>query len=88
MIGTATSDFGSTNITIVISVSDINDPPVFTKSLYTGSVSEFSARGYRIVQVSATDPDSGGYGEVMYLSNGKKTERRCLEIYILDTCLT
>ena len=57
----------------MISVSDINDPPRFTKAIYTGSVVENSQPGFLIVQVIATDPDSGGFGDIIYLSAGKNT---------------
>ncbi|XP_067899138.1 protocadherin Fat 1 [Heterodontus francisci] len=59
---------GSYAETIVeIEVEDINDnPPVFTEKVYDAALSEASAIGTSVVQVSATDADSGRNKVISY----------------------
>eukprot|EP00118_Oscarella_pearsei_P012437 m.91691 g.91691 ORF g.91691 m.91691 type:complete len:1711 (+) comp36705_c0_seq1:99-5231(+) len=53
--------------TLVVSVSDINDnEPAFTLSSYTANVVENGAIGQLIVQVSASEKDSGGISVITY----------------------
>lgn len=52
---------------VEISVSDINDnAPTFLKSSYTGTVSEDSLVGTSVLQVSATDVDTGLNSRIRY----------------------
>ena len=64
------SDFGRTPLTIHVSVSDTNDPPVFTISSYRVNVPENIPIGSTVIQLRARDPDSGAFGEVEYISEG------------------
>ncbi|XP_051878588.1 neural-cadherin [Pristis pectinata] len=53
--------------TIYINVTDVNDNvPFFTSSTYEATVPEGAAVGMSVVQVSATDLDSGRHGKVNY----------------------
>ncbi|XP_069777942.1 neural-cadherin isoform X2 [Narcine bancroftii] len=53
--------------TIYINVTDVNDNvPFFTSSTYEAMVPEGAAVGMSVVQVSATDLDSGQHGKVNY----------------------
>ena len=71
----AISDFGSTPITIHISVSDQNDPPEFVNAPYSVSVKENALVGTELVQLSATDSDSGAFGQVTFISEGTTCSR-------------
>ena len=52
---------------ILIRVTDVNDnDPLFSQVSYTGEVTESSAVGTFVLNVSATDVDSGMLGEVHY----------------------
>ncbi|XP_051871067.1 protocadherin Fat 1-like isoform X1 [Pristis pectinata] len=52
---------------IEIEVEDVNDnPPVFTKTVYSATISEASAIGTSVVRVSATDADSGRNQVISY----------------------
>ena len=82
----AKSNFGTTSITIIISVTDINDPPQFDKKVYRGDVQENSQPGSRIIQVNATDPDSGGFGDITYISEGKMITDQFCTIALQVTC--
>ncbi|KAI5624969.1 protocadherin Fat 4-like, partial [Silurus asotus] len=54
-------------INVTINVTDINDnSPVFTSSEYMTSVSENSVIGSSVIQIIATDKDSGTNAEVAY----------------------
>lgn len=54
-------------INVTISVTDINDnPPVFTSTEYITSVSENRVIGSPVIQIGATDKDSGGNAQVTY----------------------
>ena len=56
----------SASTSITITIIDANDnAPEFTNSTYTGSVTE-NAAGFSIVNVSATDMDSGSNSEIRY----------------------
>ncbi|KAG9264646.1 protocadherin Fat 4-like [Astyanax mexicanus] len=60
-------------INVTINVKDINDnPPVFTSSEYIASILENSAIGSEVIQVVATDMDSGSHAHITYsmLSGG------------------
>uniref|UniRef100_UPI00398E7DD0 protocadherin Fat 1-like n=1 Tax=Pristiophorus japonicus TaxID=55135 RepID=UPI00398E7DD0 len=52
---------------VEIEVEDVNDnPPVFTEMVYGAALSEASAIGTSVVQVSATDADSGRNKVISY----------------------
>uniref|UniRef100_A0A8C9TQ09 Cadherin domain-containing protein n=1 Tax=Scleropages formosus TaxID=113540 RepID=A0A8C9TQ09_SCLFO len=56
---------GSINVKIL--VLDVNDnAPIFLQTVYKASILENSAKGTRVLQVSATDADKGANGEVTY----------------------
>lgn len=60
----------SGNVTVHINVLDENDNfPMFTKSEYTATTIENQKLGVVIVQVTATDIDSGNKGNVSYRFN-------------------
>ena len=58
----------STEGTLVVTVSDVNDnPPIFTeKGLYTADLPSSSNPGYNVKQVAAMDADDGLNGQVRY----------------------
>ncbi|KAI3354101.1 hypothetical protein L3Q82_018653, partial [Scortum barcoo] len=59
------SKTGMINVTVV--VMDVNDnPPVFSSSEYTTSVPENSEIGTNVVDVKASDTDSGANGQISY----------------------
>ncbi|XP_028399940.1 protocadherin Fat 4-like isoform X2 [Dendronephthya gigantea] len=65
---TQTSEKRETNTTVVITILDVNDnPPVFKKSVYEASVGEFATSPHPVGTVSATDEDSGEFGEITYM---------------------
>lgn len=76
------SEFGTTPITVVISVSDTNDPPQFEQTMYSVTVVENSPIGHNIIQIKATDPDSGALGQITYSSDGKHFIYMYLEIFV------
>uniref|UniRef100_A0A3B3BAZ1 Protocadherin alpha-10-like n=1 Tax=Oryzias melastigma TaxID=30732 RepID=A0A3B3BAZ1_ORYME len=54
-------------ISVIVTVLDINDnAPVFSQSLYKATVQENAKIGTTIIQLNATDLDSGLNGEVLY----------------------
>ncbi|KAL8181909.1 UNVERIFIED_CONTAM: hypothetical protein K2H54_034219, partial [Gekko kuhli] len=55
-------------ITVCINITDVNDNvPFFTSTTYEASVPEGAAIGSSVVEVVATDLDSGLHGEVRYV---------------------
>ncbi|XP_055015017.1 protocadherin alpha-3-like [Boleophthalmus pectinirostris] len=57
----------SGTVEIIIDVLDVNDNmPVFTKDSYTAVLQENAPIGTTVMQVNATDLDSGSNGEVIY----------------------
>uniref|UniRef100_A0A3B1K3V8 Si:dkey-1m11.6 n=1 Tax=Astyanax mexicanus TaxID=7994 RepID=A0A3B1K3V8_ASTMX len=68
-------------INVTINVKDINDnPPVFTSSEYIASILENSAIGSEVIQVVATDMDSGSHAHITYsMLSGK------IELFSLDS---
>lgn len=54
---------------VTINVIDVNDNhPQFTQSIYNVSLYENALPGTKLVQVEATDPDSGIFGQIKYTS--------------------
>lgn len=64
-----TSSGTSATVPLEIRVLDVNDnPPVFSQREYTAEINEMAPYGTRVVQVNATDRDSGLFGHVIYSS--------------------
>ncbi|KAK3724593.1 hypothetical protein QZH41_006357 [Actinostola sp. cb2023] len=60
-------DYKEAIATINVGLQDINDnDPVFTKSSYSRTISENQPSGTFVVDMTATDKDSGEYGRVSY----------------------
>nr|ALL98470.1 dachsous Ex isoform [Drosophila melanogaster] len=57
----------STNLTILVDVQDVNDnPPVFEKDEYSVNVSESRSINAQIIQVNASDLDTGNNARITY----------------------
>ncbi|KAG5318093.1 CAD86 protein, partial [Pseudoatta argentina] len=57
----------SASATVVIFIQDINDnPPVFDEESYEVTLSENVTAGTRVIQVHATDKDTGLFGSIRY----------------------
>ncbi|XP_022091610.1 protocadherin Fat 4-like isoform X2 [Acanthaster planci] len=57
----------TTSIQIVVNVNDVNDNfPVFDLAKYSGRVIEGQPAGTSVIQVQATDADSGTFGNIQY----------------------
>uniref|UniRef100_A0AAQ5ZYL1 Cadherin domain-containing protein n=1 Tax=Amphiprion ocellaris TaxID=80972 RepID=A0AAQ5ZYL1_AMPOC len=57
----------SGNMNILVKVLDVNDNvPVFSKDIYSVTLSENAPVGTTVIQVNATDLDEGPNGEVFY----------------------
>ena len=55
------------HISLFVSLSDVNEfPPVFSPSEYQVVLGEQTGPGTTVLQLSATDRDSGSYGLVQY----------------------
>ena len=53
-------------VTVKITLNDINDPPVFDPLTYSKTVPESVAAGFLITKVTATDKNEGKNGEITY----------------------
>eukprot|EP00794_Sanderia_malayensis_P007199 gene7199-8005_t len=54
-------------VIVKVIIDDVNDnAPLFNPTQYTGNITENSNIGTSILQVHATDPDLGTYGQVKY----------------------
>ncbi|XP_035807158.2 protocadherin alpha-7-like isoform X22 [Amphiprion ocellaris] len=74
----------SGNMTIIVSVSDVNDnPPVFTQDSYNVQLKENSPLGTTVIQINATDLDEGSNGEVVY-SFGNDVDGRVRTLFDLN----
>ena len=59
------------NVFVSVTIIDLNDnPPIFTKSLFSGSVKESSAIGFRFLKIEATDLDAGDNAKVKFYITG------------------
>ncbi|XP_053980854.1 trichohyalin-like [Hylaeus volcanicus] len=57
----------SATVPVIIVLRDVNDnPPVFDEKTYEVTLSENVTAGARVVQVHATDIDTGAYGNIRY----------------------
>ncbi|XP_078036877.1 uncharacterized protein LOC144469994 [Augochlora pura] len=64
-VGPATNLSASVPVTIFL--RDVNDnPPVFEQKMYEVTLSENVTVGSRVIQVHATDIDTGTYGDIRY----------------------
>ncbi|XP_075337481.1 protocadherin alpha-8-like isoform X20 [Odontesthes bonariensis] len=55
------------NMNILVKVLDVNDNvPIFSKDVYSVTLSENAAVGTTVIEVNATDLDDGPNGDVMY----------------------
>uniref|UniRef100_A0A3B3ZZ77 Cadherin domain-containing protein n=1 Tax=Periophthalmus magnuspinnatus TaxID=409849 RepID=A0A3B3ZZ77_9GOBI len=58
----------SANETFNLQVSDVNDnPPVFTRALYSAAITENNSPGYFVLSVVAKDPDENQNARVSYI---------------------
>lgn len=67
----------SSTATLTVSLSDVNDNfPHFEQDTYTASVSETATEGQLITTITATDMDSGAFGDqgIRYSLNGTGAE--------------
>ncbi|XP_076173320.1 uncharacterized protein LOC143149635 [Ptiloglossa arizonensis] len=59
----------SASVPVIIGLRDINDnPPVFDEESYELTLSENVTAGTRVIQVHATDIDTGAYSDIQYTS--------------------
>ncbi|XP_041779584.1 protein dachsous [Anopheles merus] len=66
----------STNLTILVEVQDVNDnAPIFEKNEYAISVIESTPSNSQILQVSATDADTGNNARLTYKILGEDHQR-------------
>ena len=57
----------STNISVIVEILDVNDnTPQFLQTPYTANVREHSPNGTIVIQINATDLDSGSNGAIEY----------------------
>ncbi|XP_028045888.2 cadherin-86C [Monomorium pharaonis] len=64
-VGPATNLSASANV--IIHIQDVNDnPPVFDEESYEVTLSENVTAGTRVIQVHATDKDTGLFGSIRY----------------------
>nr|XP_044988517.1 protocadherin gamma-B2 isoform X16 [Jaculus jaculus] len=73
----------SSSTVIALHISDVNDnAPVFHQASYVVHVPENNPPGASIAQVSASDPDLGPNGQVVYSIIGSDLEPRMLSSYV------
>nr|XP_044988518.1 protocadherin gamma-B6 isoform X17 [Jaculus jaculus] len=73
----------SSSTVITLHISDVNDnAPVFHQASYVVHVPENNPPGASIAQVSASDPDLGPNGQVVYSIIGSDLEPRMLSSYV------
>merc|ERR1712106_489862 len=64
-----------TLLRLQVYVNDINDnPPSFTREIFTGGITTSSDFGLEILQLTAYDPDDGRNTHLSYYLNGRVTE--------------
>ncbi|XP_057706847.1 protocadherin alpha-8-like isoform X42 [Corythoichthys intestinalis] len=72
-------------VEILIEVLDVNDNmPVFTKDTYSATLQENAPVGTTVIQVNATDSDSGANGEVVY-SFGSDVKDKIRQLFKMDS---
>ncbi|KAH1020859.1 hypothetical protein HUJ04_010451 [Dendroctonus ponderosae] len=66
-------------MTVNITIQDVNDnPPIFNQSRYFGSVQENSTIGTSILQVLASDGDTGDNAQIEYAINRRQSDKDML----------
>jgi len=68
----------SSTATVIVSIADANDNvPVFPQQQYTASVSEMASPGTLVSTITATDRDSGQFGEngIVYQLSGADADK-------------
>lgn len=72
----ASDGLNSDLLLLTVSIGDINDnEPVFSSNLYSATVNEDAAVGASVVDVDATDDDSGTNGQIRYTITAGNQER-------------
>ncbi|XP_050928279.1 protocadherin alpha-6 isoform X31 [Lates calcarifer] len=75
----------SGNMNILVNVLDVNDnTPVFSKDIYSVTLTENSPVGTTVVQVNATDLDDGQNGKVFY-SFGNSVSNKLFRLFDINT---
>ncbi|XP_053321576.1 protocadherin gamma-B1-like isoform X6 [Spea bombifrons] len=73
----------STNKTIRLEISDVNDnPPIFFKSTYHAYVQENNLPGSSIYSIQASDTDSGDNAKIIYSISSTNTEDLPVSSYL------
>ncbi len=68
---TATDDGGlSSTVMATITITDVNEPPLFEENAYEVTVREGVPVGTVFYKLSAVDPDSGAFGNLTYSVSG------------------
>lgn len=68
----------SSTATVIVSIADANDNvPLFQQQQYTASVSEMASPGTLVTTITATDRDSGQFGEngIVYQLSGTDADK-------------
>uniref|UniRef100_A0A665ULY5 Protocadherin 2 alpha a 15 n=1 Tax=Echeneis naucrates TaxID=173247 RepID=A0A665ULY5_ECHNA len=74
----------SGNMNILVNVLDVNDnTPIFSKDIYSVTLTENVAVGTTVVQVNATDLDEGQNGEVYY-SFGNSVNNELFKLFDIN----
>jgi hypothetical protein len=71
----------SSTATVIVSIADANDNvPLFQQQQYTASVSEMASPGTLVTTITATDRDSGQFGEngIIYQLSGTDADKLVL----------
>ncbi|CAG0886653.1 unnamed protein product [Cyprideis torosa] len=71
------------SMTVNITIQDVNDnQPIFNQSRYYGTIPENATLGTSVLQVFATDTDTGDNGRVSYSINRRQSDRD--EVFAID----
>lgn len=76
----------SSTATVIVSIADANDNvPVFQQQQYTASVSEMASPGTLVTTITATDRDSGQFGEngIVYQLSGTDADKLVLFVIFI-----
>lgn len=77
----------SSTATVIVSIADANDNvPVFQQQQYTASVSEMASPGTLVTTITATDRDSGQFGEngIVYQLSGTDADKLVLFLIFIS----
>ncbi|KAM8879066.1 protocadherin Fat 1a isoform 5-T7 [Spinachia spinachia] len=75
-----------TSVSVNIQVKDVNDnEPVFESDPYEAVVVENLPSGTQVIQVKATDQDSGTNGHVLYSLDPKQNPREISELFAVNS---